>query len=220
MKKIIAINGSPRKNWNTAIMLQSALEGANANGAETELINLYDYEYKGCVSCLVCKRKGSKANGLCVYKDALTTILEKCKEADAIILGSPIYFGDVTGMMRSFLERFLFPSLCYQVDPATGAMKTLAVKKPIGFIYTMNATKEWCDTAYAGMCNQIEGSLASIYGCEVKSLKVYNTCQVKNYADYDMDYFREADKHQYRDEHFEEDKQMAFELGKNLLKNE
>ena len=50
MTKVIAINGSPRKNWNTAIMLQSALEGAKANGAETELINLYDYEFKGCVT--------------------------------------------------------------------------------------------------------------------------------------------------------------------------
>lgn len=217
MKKIIAINGSPRKNWNTAILLQSALEGAKANGAETELINLYDYEFKGCVSCLVCKRKDSTANGLCAYKDALTTILEKCKAADAVILGSPIYFGDVTGMMRSFLERFLFPSLCYQVDSTTGALKTLATKKPIGFIYTMNATKDWCDTAYAGMCNQIEGSLAAIYGYAVKSLKVYNTCQVKNYADYNMDYFSETDKHQYRDEHFEKDKQLAFELGKTII---
>lgn len=217
MKKIIAINGSPRKNWNTAILLQSALEGAKANGAETELINLYDYEFKGCVSCLVCKRKDSTANGLCAYKDALTTILEKCKAADAVILGSPIYFGDVTSMMRSFLERFLFPSLCYQVDSTTGALKTLATKKPIGFIYTMNATKDWCDTAYAGMCNQIEGSLAAIYGYAVKSLKVYNTCQVKNYADYNMDYFSETDKHQYRDEHFEKDKQLAFELGKTII---
>lgn len=217
MKKIIAINGSPRKNWNTAILLQSALEGAKANGAETELINLYDYEFKGCVSCLVCKRKDSTANGLCAYKDALTSILEKCKAADAVILGSPIYFGDVTSMMRSFLERFLFPSLCYQVDSTTGALKTLATKKPIGFIYTMNATKDWCDTAYAGMCNQIEGSLAAIYGYAVKSLKVYNTCQVKNYADYNMDYFSETDKHQYRDEHFEKDKQLAYELGKTII---
>ena len=215
--KVIAINGSPRKNWNTAIMLQSALEGAKANGAEIELINLYDYEFKGCVSCLACKRKGSTANGLCVYKDALTSILEKCKEADAVILGAPIYFGDVTGMMRSFLERFLFPSLCYQVDTATGTMKTLAEKKPIGCIYTMNASKEWCDTAYDGMCNQIEGSLAAIYGHEVKSMKVYNTCQVKNYADYDMEYFDAEAKHQYRDEHFEEDRQNAVELGKNII---
>ena len=67
------------------------------------------------------------------------------------------------------------------------------------------------------MCNQIEGSLAAIYGSEVKSLKVYNTCQVKNYADYDMEYFDAEAKHQYRAEHFEEDKMLAFELGKNII---
>ena len=67
------------------------------------------------------------------------------------------------------------------------------------------------------MCYQIEGSLAAIYGCTVKSLKVHNTCQVKNYADYDMDYFDAEAKHKYRDEHFEEDKQEAFELGKSIL---
>lgn len=215
MAKIIAINGSPRKNKNTAIMLQSALDGAKSNGAETELVNLYDYEYKGCVSCLACKRKGSKANGLCAYVDGLTRILEKCKDADAVIMGSPIYLGDVTGMMRSFLERFIFASLTYQVDPATGRMKSLAAKKPIGFIYTMNAPKEWADTAYGPMCSQVETSLASM--CEVKSLKVYNTYQVNNYADYDMDYFDEESKRKYRDEHFEEDKKKAFDLGKNIL---
>ena len=77
--------------------------------------------------------------------------------------------------------------------------------------------KEWGETAYGPMCYQIEGSLAAIYGCTVKSLKVYNTCQVKNYADYDMDYFDAEAKHKYRDEHFEEDKQKSFELGKNIL---
>ena len=114
-------------------------------------------------------------NVLAQFKSLLLIFLEKCKEADALVLGAPIYFGDVTGMMRSFLERFLFPSLCYQVDPATGALKTLAAKKPIGFIYTMNAPKEWGETAYSPMCNQIEGSLAAIYVSTVKSLKVYNT---------------------------------------------
>ena len=83
----------------------------------------------------------------------------------------------------------LFPNLYYQVDPATGALKTLAAKKSIGFIYTMNAPKEWGETAYGPMCYQIEGSLAAIYGCTVKSLKVFNTCLVKNYTDYDMEYF-------------------------------
>ena len=61
--KVIAINGSPRKNWNTAKLLENALEGAKNKGADTELIHLYDLQYKGCRSCLVCKRKNTKSYG-------------------------------------------------------------------------------------------------------------------------------------------------------------
>jgi len=50
--KVIALNGSPRKKWNTATLLKHALDGAASKGAETELIHLYDYNYKGCISCL------------------------------------------------------------------------------------------------------------------------------------------------------------------------
>ena len=53
---IIAVNGSPRKNWNTATLLQKALEGAEAQGAKTELIHLYEHNYRGCVSCFFCFR--------------------------------------------------------------------------------------------------------------------------------------------------------------------
>ena len=56
--KIIAINGSPRKNWNTARLLEAALGGARAQGAETKLYHLHDYDFKGCRSCFACKRIG------------------------------------------------------------------------------------------------------------------------------------------------------------------
>ena len=105
MKKIIAINGSPRKNGNTAILLNKALEGAAAQGAETELINLYDLNYKGCISCFACKLKDGKSYGQCICKDGLTSVLESIKQADALLLGSPIYFGAVTGAMRSFMSQ-------------------------------------------------------------------------------------------------------------------
>jgi multimeric flavodoxin WrbA len=58
--KIIAINGSPRKDWNIATLLNEALEGAASQGAENELIHLYDLNYKGCISCFACKTKGGK----------------------------------------------------------------------------------------------------------------------------------------------------------------
>ena len=53
--KVIAVNGSPRKKWNTATLLERALEGAASKGAETELVHLYDLDFKGCVSCFACK---------------------------------------------------------------------------------------------------------------------------------------------------------------------
>lgn len=58
--KILAVNGSSRKIWNTAILLNKALEGAESQGAETELVHLYDRNFKGCTSCFACKRKDGK----------------------------------------------------------------------------------------------------------------------------------------------------------------
>src|SRR5208337_3352580 len=103
--KVIGFNGSPRKKWNTASLLQKALEGAASKGAKTELIHLYDLDYKGCISCFACKTKDGKSYGTCAVKDDLTPIFKKVEKADAIILGSPIYFGRVTGEMASFYER-------------------------------------------------------------------------------------------------------------------
>jgi multimeric flavodoxin WrbA len=115
--KVIAINGSPRKKWNTATMLEKALEGAASEGAETEIIHLYDLNFKGCTSCFACKLKDGKSYGKCAMNDELTHVLAKLKDADAVILGSPIYLGNSTGEMRSFMERFIFPYLVYSANP-------------------------------------------------------------------------------------------------------
>jgi multimeric flavodoxin WrbA len=137
MKKVIAINGSSRKNGNTATLLQNTLDGAKSQGAETEFVHLTDLKYQGCISCFACKRKNTKYIGKCVLNDDLSPILEKAMAADAIILGSPIYVGDITGMMRSFMERFAFMNISYsnkkswhETSPKNGA-----------FIYTTNGTK-------------------------------------------------------------------------------
>lgn len=116
--KVIAVNGSPRKTWNTATLLEHALAGATGSGAETELVHLYDLEFKGCISCFACKKIGGKNYGRCAVNDDLTPILKKISEADALILGTPVYFGAETGEMRSFLERLMFPFLTYTPDYA------------------------------------------------------------------------------------------------------
>jgi len=59
--KVMAINGSPRKEWNTATLLENALEGAASQGAETELVHLYDLNFKGCKSCFECKTRGGES---------------------------------------------------------------------------------------------------------------------------------------------------------------
>jgi multimeric flavodoxin WrbA len=85
--KVMAVNGSPRKTWNTATMLRKALKGAASQGAETELIHLYDLKFTGCTSCFACKIRGGKSYGRCAVKDGLAPILKKVKEADVLILG-------------------------------------------------------------------------------------------------------------------------------------
>lgn len=60
---VIGVNGSPRKQWNTATLVSKALEGAAAQGAETELVHLYDLDFKGCKSCLACKTRGGRVTG-------------------------------------------------------------------------------------------------------------------------------------------------------------
>src|SRR5208337_45360 len=133
--KVLAINGSPRKTWNTATMLNKALEGAASKGAETETIHLYDLNFKGCTSCFACKLKGGKSYGECAYKDDLTQVLKNISKIDALILGSPIYMGTITGEMKKFLERLIFPFLVYDANRSSLFPK----KIPVGFIYTMGA---------------------------------------------------------------------------------
>lgn len=138
--KIMAINGSPRRAENTARLLHKALEGAASLGAETEYIDLYPLKYKGCLSCFYCKRK-DKEHGVCIVKDDLAPVLERAKQADALLFGSPIYFMNLTSGMQTFLERFFFSQYIYSREIPSVLGKTL----PSAFLYTMNATEEQAD---------------------------------------------------------------------------
>ena len=75
--KVIAINGSPRKNWNTDTLLKNALDGAASAGAATEMVYLYDLKFRGCVSCLGCTLQKEPRPNRCVLRDDLTNVLDK-----------------------------------------------------------------------------------------------------------------------------------------------
>ncbi len=213
--KIIAINGSPRKNCNTAALLKKALEGAASKGAETELINLYDLKYRGCISCFACKRKNGE-HGKCAINDDLTPILEKLETADAIILGSPIYYMDITAGMISLLERFLFSHSIYSLEIPTVYPK----KIPVGFIYTMNATEKQIDEF--GLKQSLtlrENMIARTTGKPLKSLYSYNTYQFSDYEKYESSMFSEKEKAKQKAEQFPVDCQKAFDIGVTLITN-
>lgn len=219
--KVIAINGSPRKTWNTATLLQKALDGAKSVGGDTELIHLYDLNFKGCTSCFACKRKDNKNVGHCVMKDDLTSVLAKVSECDVLLLGSPIYFGNVTGEMRSFLERLLFASMTYNV----GHGSVFKGKVSSGFIYTMNVPKDLSTMKipaelvkyldYEPVFHYFQHCLQILNGTSEFMLAT-DTYQFDDYSKYEASMFDENKKLQVKQTQFPSECQKAFELGVRL----
>ncbi|MBR7025255.1 MAG: flavodoxin family protein [Selenomonadaceae bacterium] len=213
MKNLIAINGSPRKNWNTAQLLQHAVKGAEEAGASTEMINLYSLNFKGCTSCFACKLK-SRPHGSCAMKDDLSPVLEKVKNADAIIFGSPIYFMNLSAGMIAFIERLFFSNYIYSEEIPTVFPKKL----PSAFIYTMNMTEKHFE--FFGMKQRLgmyETFTEKILGVAPKVLCAYDTVQFKDYSRYESSIFDPEKKFAYKEKHFAEDCQAAYEIGRDLI---
>ena len=101
--KVIAFNGSVRKEGNTAILLNLVLEELKAEGIETEIYSLAGKPIQGCIACYKCfEKKNKRCN---VEKDIINECIQKMIEADGILLGSPTYFADVSAGMKALIER-------------------------------------------------------------------------------------------------------------------
>ena len=98
--KVVAFVGSPRNAGNTELLTRIALEIIAESGIETELIRLFNFDIQPCTDCGVCE-----LGETCSIDDDLISLYIKAKEANAIILASPVYFSSVTGKMKSFMER-------------------------------------------------------------------------------------------------------------------
>lgn len=128
--KLYAINGSPRKQWNDAQLLEKFVEGVHSiePDAQVEVIHVYDYKYTGCRSCFTCKLK----NGTplqCAIRDDIHELLIKLRNCDGMAIASPIYFCDISAQLRAFLERLMYPG------PSEKEI-------PITCFYTMNADEK------------------------------------------------------------------------------
>jgi multimeric flavodoxin WrbA len=210
--QVLAMNGSPRKKGNTATLLGHALEGAKSKGAATELVHLYDLDFKGCRSCFECKRIGGANYGRCAVKDGLSPVLDKVLEADALVLGSPVYFGAESGETRSFLERLLFPYATYTPDHATIFPRRMRT----ALIYTMNVRDEDIPAfQYDAFMTRTQGFMARIFGsCEL--CYATDTYQFDDYSKYLSTRWDAVAKAKRRDEVFPGDCAKAFAIGESL----
>lgn len=213
IKKVIAFNGSPRIGWNTDKMIKECLKGAQSLGAEVKLYQVSELKHvKPCISCLSCKRADHKFDGNCVIKDDLTPILKELKSADAIVVGSPIYWGMVSASIHPILERMWFSNYVYNKDRSS----VFGKKIKTGFIFTMNVNEEMCQKLYSSLFSRVNTTMSTIFGsCEI--LNAYNTTQVSDYSQYDMSFFNINQKFIDQRELFPQELKQAFELGKRLV---
>ena len=197
------VNGGPRKKFNTAQLLEKASQGIfdelKKNHDEEDInihnVHLYDLDFKGCKSCFHCKRIGGKYYAQCPIKDDLRELLPKMKDSDGIIFGSPIYFGEITGELRSFFERFLFSSFVY------GGESNAPKRMPISSIFEI-----------------LEGNLENVYS-KPHSLKVYDTYQFSDYSKYENYAFDPELKAKRKEEHFPIDLKDAYDLGVKIAQD-
>ncbi len=214
MKKVILVNGSPRKNQNTAKMCESFACGVKEAGGEAEIVHLYDIDFKGCRSCFSCKLKGGKNFGRCSFPDGLTPILDKISEADGLVIASPIYCSDVTGVTRCLIERLTFPFFEYKAGYPSIAPKKLKT----AMIYTMNVSETLSNQMYTDMFDKTEFMITTVFEKPVR-IFAYDTYQFYNYDKYVVEVFDKNEKLKHKEEQFPLDIKKAFEAGKTMIKN-
>ena len=113
--KVVGIVGSPRKNGNVDTLVNAALDGAKEAGMETEIFHLADMKLQGCVSCMRCKKEG-----ICKFDDDVWKVLTAMRDADAVVLGAPIYYFQLNSQTRTLLDRsfaFLRPDFSTRWNP-------------------------------------------------------------------------------------------------------
>ena len=115
LMKILLINGSPRKNGNTARALAEMEAVFAKEGFACETVQVGSLEIRGCVGCKSCRK-----NGKCVFDDAVNEVAEKLAAADGVVIGSPVYYASANGTLIAFLDR-LFYSTSFDKSMKVGA---------------------------------------------------------------------------------------------------
>src|SRR5574344_692137 len=176
-----------------------AERGAKEMGAETEIIHLYDLNYKDCMSCFACKRLGSKTNGVCAVHDDLQPVLLKLHEANVVIIGTPIYYDEMTGETASLIHRMLFPTVLYDVDQANDRLSPF--RKKCGLIVTSQVPKSVLDRGYNYPFETAAEAITNYFG-DCETLYAADTYQFDDYHKYHANVFNLEHKIKQRDVQF------------------
>ncbi|MBR0374167.1 MAG: flavodoxin family protein [Mogibacterium sp.] len=209
-KKIVAVNAGPRKGWNTDTLISEAVRGAESAGAVVERFDLFDREkYTGCVSCFGCKTEAHK--GHCVCQDGLTEVLDAIREADGLIIGSPVYLSQLTAAFRALYERMVFQNLTYNKETPCCYERPV----PVLLIVTSNAP----DTAYTEMLQQYQRTLGAFVG-PTEVLVSGETLQLEHYSSTEWKWtmFSPAARHARHESVFPLECRAACEKGAALAK--
>jgi multimeric flavodoxin WrbA len=170
-------------------------------------VYLYDLAFRGCTGCHTCKLLGEGKLGHCALKDDLTPVLEKAIGADVLLIGSPIYYSDVTGETRSFLERYLFAGMTYN----KGRTPLYPKRTKVGWVFTMNAPGDFYKEFF--------GSLVDLTGRfigESEYVMAYQTQQFEDYSKYAATVFDAEAVMKRHAEQFPKDCAEAYLMGKRL----
>lgn len=205
--KIAAVNGGPRKGKNTDQMLNAFLDGVkDANPeAEVQVIRLYDYTFKGCISCFACQLKTHRDDLQCWQRDEVYQLLKDTYHADGIVFASPVYYYNVSAQLRLFWERLLYPG------PSSR-------KVPTALLYTMNAPAEKYERVLAAPLSINSRFLEQCFHVPPEVVNSFDTFQYNDSEIY-HDGFRApaAAKWAHHEEQFATDLQNARDAGKRMV---
>lgn len=166
---VIVLNGSPHEKGCTARALEEVIKTLNAEGIGTELVNIGKDSVSGCIACGFCEK-----NGRCVFNDKVNEVAGKFKDADGLLIGSPVYYSSPNGTILSFLDR-LFYSASYPLRMKVGAAvvscrrgKNTATFDVLNKYFTISSMPIVSSTYW----NQVHGHTASDVEKDFEGLQV------------------------------------------------
>ena len=207
-KKIVVVNASARKGWNTDTLVTEAGKGAESARAEIVKFDLYRLEkFTGCISCFGCKRE--KFKGHCICRDGLTPVLDAIREVDGLILGTPNYLGEASAAFRALYERLIFQNLTYNAEHYCCNEHLI----PVLLVLTSNAPEGY----YTQLAQNYQQTLSRFVG-PTELFISGDTLQLRDYSklDWEWSIFDPEAKRLRHETVFPEHCKAVFELGRNM----